>query len=409
MSKNSRRYDASLPPGWVYTLTLKSLHAFTRWFMRAKVHKNPELSRLKGPIIAIGNHPSFLDPIFMAVSFWPRRVHFLTTRSFFRKPLIRGYLQKLRTIPKTQFRSDAQAIKQMLKVTHKKGILGIYPEGQRSLDGSDLPIDEAIGKFIKKTGCTVVFVKTDGAYLSWPRWTEGFLRPGKIVAKSRVLLSHEQVRSMTVEAIVTEVKTALAYNEYDWQQQQRQKYFSVAPALGLQNLCHKCPDCQQDLVMKASRKKLTCTHCGYQVKLNAYGFFEPRQATKLKLQTPQQWHQWQIDELKKRFTDPDFVLQKETSIRRVDTLKGKSYQVSRGTISMQRSGLAFTSSGTQTPLHLSFPVFNRAGVSADFGDYFECILADEVYRFVPEEGQAVILFADAIYAIQSLNAAANEA
>ena len=36
----------------------------------------------------------------------------------------------------------------MLRVIRAGGILAIYPEGQRSLDGSRQPVDEAIAKLI---------------------------------------------------------------------------------------------------------------------------------------------------------------------------------------------------------------------------------------------------------------------
>lgn len=407
MKKDKKPYDASLPPvRAVYFAIVQLLRLVAVFLLRGKISKDPAIKDLAGPVIAIGNHPSFLDPVYMALVFWPRYVHFVTSSTFYRIGFFRRLLQASGTIPKVQFRTDTQAVKHMLRVLRKQGVLGIYPEGQRSFDGSLNTLDNTLPRFIKKMGCAIVVIKVHGAYLSWPRWSESWLRPGRVMVESQVLLRKEDVAAMHEQAISDCIYEALDYNDYTWQKDHQIKYLSPAPASGLHNLCHKCPACGKHLVMHARFANITCSACGFSMKMDRQGFLHPvqhgDQASYLP-QSPYDWHRWQIDEMIKDFKQNGCTVKQPAEVRVAHPETGTFQKLSRGDLVFCEQGLLFNSYTDEPACDKRFPVLNRGGVTADFGTYFELVLADEVYRFLPDNGQSVILIADAIYAFQQLN------
>ncbi|HBP37271.1 MAG TPA: hypothetical protein DD640_00705, partial [Clostridiales bacterium] len=193
-----RRVPSDRPLAWLFwLLSLLFRLLFTAAF-GLRFNKPEEIRRLRGPLVVIGNHPSYFDPFLTAAALFPWRINYVTSHSFFRNPVLRFLLGKLGAIPKIQFRSDLQAMKHMLRVIRSGGILGIYPEGQRSLDGGRQTVDEAIAKLVSKLGCPVVAVHDSGGYLTWPRWSQSRWRRGRIKVEISVLFTPEQLAGLDV-------------------------------------------------------------------------------------------------------------------------------------------------------------------------------------------------------------------
>lgn len=388
-------YDASKPPlRWLYALILHTLYGLTRLLLRSRVKRNPEVAAIKGPVIVLGNHPSYLDPVFMAASLWPRRIHFLTSATFFRKPLIRNILLRVRAIPKVQFRTDTQALKHMLRVIAAGEVLGIYPEGQRSPDGAVQPIDDAIGKLVYRSACTVIMVKTCGAYLSWPRWSTSWIRRGRVEASSEILLRPDDFKSLNAAAVQKKIEMAIAFNDYEWQRERHIRFRSRGPALSLHYLCHACPVCDRNLVIETSRRTLRCRVCGMTARLDDYGFIHRVDKDGPVPENPLAWHQWQIS----RFADPASQISQPGWLAEVEQDQKDLKDRVHGIIVLTAEDLVFQPDDDQMPIH--FPIYNRAGFSADFGLHFELVLADRHYRLIPDNGQSVIMYADMIRARQ---------
>lgn len=411
------------PADWLYKTLLLIFFILLGLLFRLRFRRDPAIRSLKGPILVLGNHPSYIDPPLMAMAVWPHRVHFLTSSTFFRIPLVRPLMQKIQAIPKTQFRSDSHALKKMLQVIRCGGVLGIYPEGQRSLDGSLQPIDAAIGKLIKKTACNVVLVRETGAYLSWPRWSKSLMRSGRIEITSSLLFTPERLAEMDTEEIQAELLAALHYNDYEWQQHKRHTYLSPAPAKGLQQFCHRCPACERNLAMRSTMFGINCRYCGYRWKMDRFGMLYPIRRKKVKsnnlppstepavqdgatwqirqLADPWHWRRWQIQVMAEEFRKPDYTLTVASDIHQVNP-DGSSVYLGHGLLRLDRSGLLVTSDPGTAPMRIMLPVLSRTGISAEYGRKFEITLEDKGYRFFPDDGQSVIMMADAIQALQGL-------
>ena len=74
-----------------------------------------------------------------------------------------------------------------------------------------------------------------------------------------------------------------------------------------------------------------------------------------------------------------------------------------GTLVLTGDRLLFYLSGTKADDPLTEPfqivkIEHKTGISAEFGRYFDLAVNDQVLRFTPEPGQAVVVFADLIRA-----------
>jgi len=134
-------------------------------------------------------------------------------------------------------------------------------------------------------------------FLSQPRWGRGS-RIGKVTINYRIGLTVREIEQMTIDEIHERLTSLLAHDEFDHQRKVMVSYRSQAPAEWLEQALFLCPHCRA-IGKTASRKdRFFCVACGYQVKINSYGFFEPAGA-RLYFDTMADWDQWQLAELRK--------------------------------------------------------------------------------------------------------------
>ncbi|MEA4889486.1 MAG: lysophospholipid acyltransferase family protein [Clostridiaceae bacterium] len=406
------RYQA--PAGWLYWPLTVLAGMLLRLLFGLRLRRDPAVRQLSGPLIVLGNHASFLDPLIMAAALFPKRIHFLATRHFFRRRLPRAILELLRAIPKVQFRTDSRALKQMLLVLRSGGILGIYPEGQRSMTGSALPIDEAIAKLIHKANCPVVSVIEQGAYLAWPRWSLCGPRFGRVEARIQLLFTREETQRLDVDELQARVVKNLAFQDYAWQNTRRHLYLSRAPASGLHQICHQCPACGRTLAMTSSGRHIVCRYCGNRGLVDRFGLIRPARMSRRDLKRyqpsdkkkegavwpdPDFWQRWQMEQLYLMMRDSSF---KQSFPVRLEILSDDGDITNRqsGVLSLDSSGLFFLpqpESGQTAAPAMRIPIQNKNGIDADYGRQFEIMVDNQICRFVFQEGQAVILMANAIH------------
>lgn len=416
------------PDAFLYTLVAALVGLLLRLVFRLHIRRDPAVRRLRGPAIVVGNHPSYLDPFIMGLVMLPRRINFLTTEYFFRVPWMSKLLHRVGAIPKVQFRSDLHAMKQMIATYRAGGIIGIFPEGQRSVDGRLMPFEEAIAKMVQKFDCPVVAVVEHGAYLAWPRWSLSGPRPGRIDVTASVLFQAGEAGKMTQQQVRARIGAALDYHDYDWIHQRMHGYLSAAPARGLHLILHRCPACGRSQAITSSRFCLICTFCGNRGKVDRHGLIHPlvRWQSGNKKSGGQsgpvlegndgghdhpasrvwpdaaRWHRWQVDEQIREMADPGFSMILRARLER-PAASGQPEVIGSGLLSVTGRGISFQEDPApdgRVRSAVELPFGNRAGVNADYGLNCELVHNDEVYRFVFADSQAVIQLVDAIQAAQ---------
>lgn len=129
-----------------------------------------------GPFILVPNHQSVLDPIFVQVSVPRPDIYTLTKSTQFGSGVFRWLLPRVQAIPVRRFRVDPQAVRVLLRrLDEGKGVC-VYPEGERTWDGSVGPLRRGAVRVILKAGVPVVPCGVSGSFAIWPRWSRSIRR-----------------------------------------------------------------------------------------------------------------------------------------------------------------------------------------------------------------------------------------
>lgn len=129
----------------------------------------------RGPAILVWNHASYLDPVYVGVT-TPRDVHFLTTAEAYRRGLLAWVVGHFRNVPVRRYRPDPAACREMIRRLAEGAVVGVAPEGERSLLGDYQGARPDVAAILARTGVPVVPVGVSGNYDCGPRWADALRR-----------------------------------------------------------------------------------------------------------------------------------------------------------------------------------------------------------------------------------------
>ncbi len=219
MAKKPKEYDIGCVPSnwWYHCIGENILVSLISLFTNIKVKPDPDYLKEEGPIIVIANHQSYLDPMVTSKLTRGRAGNFVTGEFVFRKEPWGHWFKLGGAIPKKQFVVDTIAVKAMMKVMKRKGVLFIYPEATRSVDGSTITFDDGVAKMAKKAGAAIYIQHIHGAYLTMPRWAKLLpIRRGVITSEFAYKLPGSKVKEMTAEEIQQYILDGIRYDENDY-------------------------------------------------------------------------------------------------------------------------------------------------------------------------------------------------
>lgn len=277
------------------------LRAATGAYLKAQFNLHPRhqevLTSIRPPFLILGNHTSVWDPFFLNVLV-DAPIHYVVSDSQFRSRMVAFGLGLAGSIPKTKVLSDLETVKNIVKIKHKRGIIGVFPEGQSSWDGHTLPIIPSTAKLIKSLKVPVVIAKIEGAYFSRPRWSH-LPRRGKVTVDFSLGFLPDELRSLSTEEIYTAITEKLEYDAYEHQAGDMTRFAGRRLAEYLERTLFVCPECSNLGTLRSRRRRLRCLHCGYEIYYNPFGFLEPRSG-KLHYSTIRDWNLWQIGEFQEQ-------------------------------------------------------------------------------------------------------------
>lgn len=164
-----------VPPSGIYRLVRGIARVVVLPLVRLRVEGAHHLP-VRGPFILVANHQSVLDPVLVQAS-CPRPVHTLTKSSQFGTPPFGWLLPRIFALPARRYRVDAQVVRIMLRRLAQGEVVGIYPEGERTWDGTLQPMRRGTVRVLLRAGVPVVPCGITGAFRVWPRWGRPRLGP----------------------------------------------------------------------------------------------------------------------------------------------------------------------------------------------------------------------------------------
>jgi 1-acyl-sn-glycerol-3-phosphate acyltransferase len=140
----------------------------------------------QGPAVVLPNHTSFLDSVILGF-FTRRNIWFMAKNSEYHHPFMKWFLRHAGSFPVRRYTIDMLAVRNAIRVVRAGHILGIFPEGERTWDGTMLPLRIGTVRLLLALGVPVIPVGISGAYELMPRWTSSIKRVPVRVAVGRAL------------------------------------------------------------------------------------------------------------------------------------------------------------------------------------------------------------------------------
>jgi 1-acyl-sn-glycerol-3-phosphate acyltransferase len=247
---------------------------------------------LPPPFVVVSNHVTVLDP-FILSTFLREPVYWITSDGNMRTRIMRALLRLVGSIPKSKAIPDIETVNWTVEVIRKRGgVVGIFPEGQQSWDGTTLPLVPSTAKLLKLLKVPVLAAVIKGGYSSLPRWT-GARRRGRIEVEFKLLFSPEELKAAKADEIGEKLVAALAHDEAAWQEKARVPFIAFRRAEHVELGLFMCPRCEAIGSLRSARSRLNCLSCGMALKLDQFGRFRSRIDGPPAFATIRDWDSWQ--------------------------------------------------------------------------------------------------------------------
>jgi 1-acyl-sn-glycerol-3-phosphate acyltransferase len=230
------------------------------WFQLTPV--NAGVVAKSGAGIVLGNHTALFDPIWL-YAMLRRPVYFAATEDLFRQPLLARVIRWFGAFPKRKNATgDVAAMRSIFHLLKTGCLVGIYPEGVRTWDGTNGPIIPGIARLIRKLRVPVYTCRTEGGYLAQPRWASRYRRIPMRGVFSRLYAA--DAIPADDERIVSDIAEAIRNPDYG---------MTVDPALSrrkglavnVTRLLYRCPSCGTleglKVVLPHKTNRIECSSC----------------------------------------------------------------------------------------------------------------------------------------------------
>lgn len=248
--------------------------------------------RIKPPYVVIPTHHGILDP-FMVGCLIPDPVYWVTGDGNMRSSVMRMLLGLVGSIPKSKSIPDLETINWIVEVIRKrKGVVGLFAEGQASWDGHTQAIIPSTAKLLKLLKVPVVVAVLKGSHTSQPRWAWNH-RPGSMEIEFTLIMDGPELKASTPEHILARLESAMEYDEVAWRKQYPLRHRGSGRARHLELALFMCPVCEHIGSMRSHDNRLYCRNCGHTVHLSRNLEFLPAGGGPSPFSSIREWDQWQ--------------------------------------------------------------------------------------------------------------------
>ncbi|KMK76458.1 lysophospholipid acyltransferase family protein [Alkalihalobacillus pseudalcaliphilus] len=103
-------------------------------FYKVKIEGEENIPK-EGSVLLCSNHISNFDPPLLG-AYIKRPIHYMAKQELFEKPLLNKLLTSLGAFPVKRGMGDKQALRTSIQLLRDGKVLGLFPEGTRSKDGT---------------------------------------------------------------------------------------------------------------------------------------------------------------------------------------------------------------------------------------------------------------------------------
>ncbi|MBM3470161.1 MAG: 1-acyl-sn-glycerol-3-phosphate acyltransferase [Armatimonadetes bacterium] len=146
----------------------KGLLASCFWLLFGLRVEGREHEPESGPVLAVCNHVSAVDPPIAGVALH-RRAWYMAKEELLRTPVLGPLLRSVGTFPVRRGEADRQSIRTALQVLGRGRVLLMFPEGTRSPDGRLLSAEPGAALLALRTGVAVLPMAVVGTHRAMPK------------------------------------------------------------------------------------------------------------------------------------------------------------------------------------------------------------------------------------------------
>jgi len=278
-------------------------------YLRIKYrYKFEKVDYRKGNFIALANHTTNLDSMFLGISF-KQHMYFVAGEQLFRMGWISTLLRVfLNPIKRMKAKTEAKTAVNMLRALQAGHNICMFPEGSCTWNGETSTIIQSTAKLIKKAGVTLITYRVEGGYPTMPRWSKS-IRPGRMTGVIGNIYEPEQLKIMTVDEIYNKICEDLYVNSVTMSD--RYEYKGKTLAENLETALFICPKCNGISTYTSKNDMFTCT-CGVKLKYDTHCRLNDMEHKDFPFISVLEWDKWQrewvINNITKLKENPDTVI-----------------------------------------------------------------------------------------------------
>lgn len=380
-----------------------SATSFFKLYYRVFYHHRVDKSDMAGitpPYLVVAGHSCWLDYIISSTSMFPVRMNFVGAYNFFRSRLLKLIFTLLGVIPRHQFTSDIGSIRKMKYCIDHGRAVALFPHGCLSNDGRPGGFAVAgVAKLIKFLNVPVVALKTNGGYLTRPRWS-GKSRYGRLETIIKPILSVKEINELTNKEIYLRLMIAIDFDDYKWQRHNMVPFRSKNAAEGVEYVLYKCPKCQSEFTLRSKKNRLYCQVCGNAVNMNRHLFFEPEAADTVSFDGIDQWYDFQKTCLEKEIESQAFALIANAEIKFAEPGKYGYQHLGYGELRLTKDAVTYVGTVGGELTELVWPMKGIPMIPYAAGEYIEVATGEDIHRFVLEDRRQMMKWVMAVRQIR---------
>jgi len=384
-AKKKNKKKIGKVPGLIYYPVFVVVSLIFRLRYGVRVHRGA-LKGLRGPMIVLAPHLCNKDHVFTAMALWPRRATYVLSEHFRTTPLMRFVCGLVHAVTKKMFCPDTGAVLGIIRAVREGNPVVLFPEGRLTWYGRSLEVTEGTAELCKQLKVPVVCVTSDGAGRTFPKWAK-FKRHGRIDVRTEILMTPEQIESMSLEEVDATIRRAVKHDEE--KVQPGVKFRTKDTAAGLDGILWKCPSCGAEYTLKTEANHVRCEHCDFDVILDEYGnFSEDENLAKNGIKTIADFYEFCA-----RSVDISEPVSMPVTVSGTNAEGYMTHGIGEGVFTVGKEGFCFVGKLDDADVNFSIPLEKVAGFPITVGDHVDIYYNKRLLLMEPspDRRKAIIL------------------
>ncbi len=152
----------------LYEFSRLGFAIYLKLLFRIKIYGRDNLP--ESPYIIVSNHSSIADPPLIGISCSRHRIDFMAKKEVFEIPVFGTWAKNVGCISVKRGENSVQSLKEAIRRLKKGHVVGVFPEGTRSLDGKLQEAKRGIGFLIAKAKVPILPVFINGSNDAAPKY-----------------------------------------------------------------------------------------------------------------------------------------------------------------------------------------------------------------------------------------------